>query len=239
MPTALTVINAALTHLGLLEQGGEPNVSDSLYMLGLLQTTWEEWGIDESLIFAVHTTQFALTAEVGIYPYGPDAPAPFNVPRPSRVYKATFVTGIGTRVPVEIVTAAKYHSHRDQGALAVAPDEVYLDFDTAQGGGTSTLFLWPVPSVSGASLELETGTPFGTWAFNVEYQLPPGYESAIGWALAWRAIPGFGMAVNQLVAETVRLNAVRAEGRLQAMNAANRQEPGLVPQEQPAPAQRK
>lgn len=235
MPTALTVIHAALTHLGLLEQGGEPNTSDTIYMLDLLQTSWEEWGIDESLIFAIHTTSFPLSATVGSYPFGPDAAAPFNVPRPSRVYKATFVTATGTRVPLDIVPAARWASHHDHGATASAPDEIYMDFDINPGSGTSTLYLWPVPTVTAAVLELETGAPFATWALNIEYALPPGYQSAIEWTLAWRAIPGFGSAVNQLVAETVRLNAVRAEGRLQAMNAANRQEPGLMPQ-QSAPA---
>lgn len=92
MPSGQTIINNALTILGINEQGGSPSASDSVDALVELNSMWEAWGIDEGLIFAVLSAQYSLTAYIGAYTIG--VGGTFKAARPSRIYKAVVVSGL-------------------------------------------------------------------------------------------------------------------------------------------------
>ena len=80
--------------------------------------------------------------------------------------------------------------------------------------------------------------PFTNWTLVTNYQLPPGYQDTIEWALAFRMLPTFGVAVQQQVAAVVQAEGVKAEARLRKSNQINRQLPDaavMVPSEQPKP----
>jgi hypothetical protein len=235
VPTGQQIINAALTDLGILEQGGIPSTSDSNDALADLNSFWDAWGIDEGLIYAVQTKQYALTQNVGTYAIGLTAGSPFNVPLPSRIYSAFFTTASG-RNEIEIVSQQRYFAHNDLAALAVAPDELYPDFNVLSATGLANLYLWPVPSVAGASLELETGAPFGLWTLQANYFVPQGFQDAIQECLAFRLLTRFGAAVDQAIALAVVAKAQKAEQRIRTMNAFNRKLPPgaeMAPTEQP------
>ena len=221
MPTAQAMITNSLVRLGILEQGGTPSTSDTTDALANLNSMWEGWSIDEGLIFGEQTQQFLLTAGVGFYAIGPTASAPFNVPLPTRIYKAYFVTS-GGRNEIEIVTAEKYFSHNDTAAVAVAPDEFYCDWIPDPTTGSYTIRLWPIQSVSGASLELESGALFKAFTLGPNFTLPHGYQDAIEWALAYRLLSSFGAAVVPEVAQNVAAIGSKAEARIRAMNAKDR-----------------
>lgn len=220
-PTGQQIITNALTYLGINEQGGVPNTSDSNAALEILNSTWDGWGIDEGLIYAVTTTQYALTSGTGSYSFGPTGVAPFNVTPPSRIYKAVFVSATN-RTPLRIVSQEEYFSHGDLAAAAKQPEEVYYDWNLAPGTGNGTIYLWPVQNVAGSNLELETANKFVAWALGTAYFIPPGYQDAIEWVLAFKCLPMFGVAVSQAVAQMVTANALKGEARLREMNALNR-----------------
>jgi hypothetical protein len=233
MPTGQMIINNALTALGILEQGGAPSVSDSNDALAELNAMWDAWGIDDNIVYAIATAQYALVANAASYPIGPAAGAPYNVPRPSRIYKAVMVATVGgvlTRRPLRIVEAGEYFSHGDLAATASTADELYYDYNVDPTTGSATLYLWPAPSCPTITkLELETGAVFAAWTLGGAYSLPEGYQDAIQYALAWRLLPRYGMAVAQQVAEVVGELAEKSEARIKAMNAANRQKPMPAP----------
>jgi len=224
MPTGQIIVNAALTDLGILEQGGVPSTSDSNDSLADLNSMWGGWGIDEGLIFGVSTAQYALVQNVGTYGIGPLASPPFNVPLPSKIYKAFFITS-GGRNEIDIVDAMRYFAHNDLAASAVSPDELYPDFNVNPATGSATLRLWPIHTISGASLELETGATFSGWTLGTNYNLPQGYQDAIQECLAFRLLSRFGVAVAEQVALLVTAKAKAAEARIRAMNAFNRKLP--------------
>ena len=228
MPTGQIIINNALTALGILEQGGTPSVSDSNDALTELNAMWQAWGIDEGLIFSTQSQQFPLSANTPSYAYGPGGTAPFNVAFPQKVYHAHFIDSAGVRSQLEIVEPLAYSRHGDLSASAKRPDEVCLDFNVSPTTGSITLFLWPVPSVIG-TLELDTAATFTTWALATVYNLPYGYQDAIQYALAWRLLPRYGMAVAQQVAEVIRELGQKSEARIVQMNAANRLKPPPPP----------
>ncbi len=231
MPTGQQLVNNALTVLGVLEQGGAPSASDSEYGLNELNDMWDAWGIDDGMVYAVSSKSFALASPVQPIQIGTLAAAPFNVPRPARIYQAFITTPVGAgfnRNPLKIVNSAVYYEHNDLGAVAATPDELYPAYDVSSsgGGGLTDLYLWPVPSLAVATtLELEMAVPFNAWALGDKYNVPYGFADALKWALAFRMLPGFGMIVAQEVAQVVTLNAQKSEERIRAMNALNRQIP--------------
>ena len=222
MPSGQVIVNGALTTLGILEQGGTPSTSDSTDALNELNNLWGSWSIDEGLIMAERSEQFALTSSIGSYTIGPTGV--FSTQTPARLYKAFFVNA-GGRNELDVVNAERYYSHNDLSAAAVAPDECYLDFNIDSVTGLESVKIWPVVSVSSTFLELLMGAKFVTWNLVTNYNIPPGYQDAINYALAFRLIPRYGVAVNPEIVQTVTVEAQKAELRLRTANAMNRQRP--------------
>lgn len=232
MPTGQTIVTNALTVLGINGQGETPSASDSNDALAELNAMWAAWGIDEGLIFAVATAQYALIQNTGTYLMGPGGSSPYNVAVPARIYQAYFATST-SRAPLRMVEESVYFAHGDLSAAARQSDELYVDWGVDPASGDIVLRLWPVPSVAGANLELETAAAFSIWSLGGAYNLPEGFQDAIQYALAWRLIPRYGAAVAQQIVEIVEPLASKAEARIREMNAKNRQIPaeaaGLAP----------
>jgi len=235
LPTGQAIVNSALTALGLLEQGGTPSVSDSNDSLAELNAMWDAWQIDEGLIYSEISTQFILVAATPSYTIGPGAVFAMT-PRPTRIFRAFSVATVGAgtnRSPIDVVPAERYYAHQDLAASASAPEEVYHD-NNPDATGRSLIYLWPVPTVPTATkLELETGVPFTAWTLAGNLVVPFGYLDAINYALAFRLLPRFGVAVAAEVAQLVTALGQKAEGRIRQLNATNRM---LPPPANPQPA---
>lgn len=146
---------------------------------------------------------------------------------------ACFVT-TGNRNELRIVTAGEYYDHNDLGALARTPDELYPDYLTSGTGGTMNLYLFPVPSTAPLALELDMAVAFSTWTLAGNYNLPPGVQDAVEWAVAFRLLPTFGVAVQQQVAAVVTAEGQKAEARMKAANMFARQITPPAPSQAPA-----
>ena len=239
MPTGQTIINNALTILGILEQSGTPSASDSAAALTELNAMSSAWDIDEGLIYSVRSFSNALTTATASYTIGTGAT--FNTPLPTRLYKAIFSVGGNNRNDLTIVDALRYYSHNDLTASTSsggAPDEVYLDFNVDPTTGFGKVYLFPVPVFTSPTpqIELELGQNFNTWALGTNVILPYGYQDAIQYALAFRLIPQYGGIVAPQVMQTVMEIGQKAELRLRTMNAINRQIPPQAAALQPLEA---
>lgn len=224
--TGQALINQALTALGILEQGGTPNASDSTDSLAELNTLWDSWGIDEGLIYSIQPITIVLSANKNPYVVGLGAGADKAVAPPQRIYKATLEIAAGAsqfRRDLTIVEANKYFAHGDLKTAAQAADELYPDYNV-DANGNASLYLFPVPIATVATtLELIAAVPFVAWALGVPTILPYAYTDGIQYALAARLLPRFGVAVQQQVAAMVIQLAQKAEVRIRDMNAKNRQ----------------
>jgi len=227
VPTGQVIITGALTTLGINQQGGTPNTSDSADALAELNNQWDAWGIDEGLIFSVLPVTAALTANVASYTIGPGAT--INKPRPTRIYKAFFVATVGAatlRKELRIIEALEYFAHGDLAAAASTPDELYPDYNVDPVTGFAKLYFHPVSTCQTIStLELDAAVPFTAWTLGDNTILPAGYQDAINYALAFRLIPRFGAIVPDQVQKMVIANGMKAEERIRVMNALNRKLP--------------
>jgi hypothetical protein len=102
--TGQKVINSALTKLGLLEQGGNPSVSDSQDGLDELNRAWDAWSVDEDMIYAVIAQRFPWAASFAFYTIG--AGAQLNAQMPARIYKARWLTATGGAISSQSIGAA-------------------------------------------------------------------------------------------------------------------------------------
>lgn len=205
--TGQTLITSALTILGINSQGGTPSATDSTDALGELNAMWNAWQIDEGLIWAIHDLSVALVSGTASYNQ-----------TIHRLYKAAFVSA-GNRSELAIINQDQYYSHNDLAATAVAPDEVFPNYETP---GTCTLKIWPVISISSTTMDLQVAVPFVTWDLTTAVTIPDGYQDAIQYALAARLLPRYGVAVAQEVASVVLAESGKAQQRIREMNAINR-----------------
>lgn len=128
------------------------------------------------------------------------------------------------RNDLRIVAAAEYYAHKDLSAQAQIPDEVYPDYNP-DADGSARLFFYPVPAAASLTAEIQQGVNFLTWTLTGTYNLPPGFQDTLQYALAWRLLPRYGMAVAKETAEVVMELGQKAEARIRDMNGRNRQVP--------------
>lgn len=242
-PTGQTIINNALTYLGILEQGGAPSSSDSNFGLSTLNTLWDALQIDEGMIFGVavsHVGPVAPNVQIITFGIGGVVPAV-----PSRIFGVQWYATVGAgqnRKEIRIVDAATYFAHGDLNASASAPDEIFFDWNinesNLEGGpfgvGQLNAYLYPVPNCPTTSyIDFETGSPFLAWTLAGAVYLPYGFQDLLEWILAFRMLSGFGAVVSGEVVQNVTQNGAAAEARVRAMNARNR----MIPAQSAEPPQ--
>lgn len=129
------------------------------------------------------------------------------------------------RNDIDVIDARAYYDHNDLGAQAATPDEVYPDYNP-DTNGNMRLYLWPVVNEFQASyIELEQAVNFLVWALTTNYNIPAAYQDWIEWTVAFRCLPGFGMAVPQQNVQVIVEQSTKAEARIREMNAFNRKIP--------------
>lgn len=137
----------------------------------------------------------------------------------------TLYVTTGNRNEIKIVEAGKYYDHNDLGASAATPDEIYPDYLSSGTLGTMNLYLFPVPKNALVALDLDMAVAFSTWAVGSLYNIPPAVQDAIEWAVAFRLLSTFGVAVQPQVAQIVTIEGQKSEARLRANNSFTRQLP--------------
>src|ERR1700721_3773236 len=123
-PTGQTIVTSALTYLGMVEQGGAPNQSDSNAALQNLNDMWDAMQIDEGLIFAVErVSETAIAFDFAGILVGPGQAFGFV---PARIYSAQFFITAGSAgltTNIRIVEAKEYYAHQDTDTAGVVPEE--------------------------------------------------------------------------------------------------------------------
>lgn len=202
MSTALDLITDALETLG--EAGvGEPiSPEDGAYGLLHLNNMLDSWSTRRLFIFNVGIAAYGLTANIGVYPIGPTAAAPFNVVRPTKINAARILALInGVYVGVKdlsILTVDQFQELSDPTATANVPEMLYCDFAYPN----ANLNLYPRPAVGvGTQLELSTWTSLMQFAtLQTTYSFPPGYWNALMWNLVVELGPGYNKPADSATA---------------------------------------
>ncbi len=200
------LITAALTKLGVIEQGGAPNASEAARALSVLNdevvTTLKA---DPLMAYAAPVVQKVLSAGTQAYTIG--AGGDIDVPRPVFINGGAILTG-GLRLPLEYTTDPARWRQIVEHHQAVLPTLLFDDGDFP----TRKLKLHPTPSGT-PTLELYpyvTVEPFA--ALNTTVAVPNGYWAVLVNQLAVSLSGEYGMAVPPSVTQDLgtAANLVRA-----------------------------
>lgn len=201
MPTAQTLIDDALTELGVLAEGEVAGPSDAQRALRILnRDIIEPWTVQH--YFATHRviTSGTFLASTATRTIGPTGAYVLTV-RPDEILQAHWVDSDGNRTKIELKDADWYAALPNPTETG-STIEAIAYFTTFPNG---TMYPWPIPE-SNTTVELETRsilTSFANLATSVT--LAPGYESAIVYTLAERCANPFGHQISADLAYKARL----------------------------------
>lgn len=194
MATALEIIEAAMSKLGLIGPGDTVSAEDadvSLKRLNALVDSWE----NEGILGYTHTiTTFTLPANTTSRTIGPSLQ--INCARPTRI-EPSFSRIDGIDAPLKPVDRFEYDKIAEKTYASTYPEVCFFD------GGTPTgvVYFWPAV---GSAVEVHLVTPEtgGIATLVTDYVFPPGYQRALENGLAIEIAPDFGVNLTPFLIST-------------------------------------
>lgn len=205
MSTAQTIINRALRLIGAVASGDSPSGDESADALNVLNSVLEWYRNEPNMAWTVDDVSGTISGGTSSYTLGPSGD--INTTRPVIIDNAR-LTFNGIDYPLEIINQTQWAQIRVKTAISSnIPLWIYTTGDYPQ----ITLYLWPVPTVSG-TLTLGVRHPFAALsALTDTISWPPGYEEAAAYDLAFRLAPEYEKTLSPafLNTRTTILNAIK------------------------------
>lgn len=209
MATANEIINDALQAAGIIGVGQIPLPENSQLALRQLNRMIGQWNRKRWLIYQLIDTAFTAT---GAQSYTVGAGGNFNIARPDRLEYAYF-RGITTSAPNQIDYPLQLlESREDYSRISMKGLNsfgYFAFYDPAYP--TGNLYPWPILS-NQYEIHIVTKAVLSTLAaLATTVSLPPEYEEALQWNLAFRLRPLFQMPPDETVTAMARssLNTIR------------------------------
>ncbi len=239
--TALDLAADILVTIGETGQGQSISPEDGTYLLTRINAVLDSWSQEELYIFTRTITPYLLTANQGQYAIGPNAAAPFNTARPTKIDFARILIqiggvyvgqgGQGDGGGLRLIDAVQFAGHADQSSTSIVPEELYYEPTVPNG----ILHLFDIPSCP-----LNTQLELTAWSALPQLVslasplvFPPGYYEALVMAVGVAVSPAYNKPVDQVTAS-------RAQTCTQRIKEMNQRIliPGRVPvSQQGAPQQ--
>ncbi len=214
--TALTIIEAAAKHLGVLETGASLTGAESQDGLRALSGMMGVWAIDGLPMYGETLTTHTLVAATASYTIGPSG-ADITAARPTGLsgIQGAWVrdSGNADRRIRKLWSYKRYQDIRVKTTQGPYADVLAID----PGVATSTIYLYPTPS-AGNTLRLLYEALISFTALSDSFSLPPGSQEAIEYNLALRLAPSYGMKASP----DLRHLASEAKKAIERVNAAAR-----------------
>lgn len=186
--TAQELVTAALVRARIADPGEGPSTSeidDAFVSLNDLLASWSAAGVG---VPQIKRESFSLT---GAASYTIGTGATFNTVRPLAIKAASVASG-GATSNMEIVTANGWTELGDKSRAGKFARKLFYD----AGYPSGTIHLWPAP-VTGGSLELYSYKPLTAFSDLTDtVDLPPGYDRALKFALAFDLCTEYGRPVD-------------------------------------------
>jgi hypothetical protein len=194
MTTALDLIKRSMRLLGVYSIGEEPSADEAATGLTALNALTDSLANSGLLVYAKSLDTIALTANQASYTVGPSGATVTG--RPVQVLDASTVSYQSVDYQLSVWTLEDYNSISVK-TIGGIPGGLFPQMDMPD----ITLYLWPVPSTSGMTLNLWTNKTFTTFpALTTTVSLPPGYEQMLPFLLAEVLAPEYQTPVPAAVA---------------------------------------
>lgn len=222
MTTALDLINSAAQSIGVLRKSEDldnDEASDGLVALNRMISSWSN---DSLLIYARTLESFTLATSSLSYLLGPSQT--LNTTRPVKIVHAS-IRSNGTDYDLEIIGAEEFESIPVKSVQGSPSDVMTYD----NGYPYMTLRFYTLPAVGDILRLLSEKVLTSFSALDTTVDLPPGYEEAIQYNLAFRLVPTYGVPMPP----EILLMAKESLGSIKLAVAKNRPMPHLPSGGQP------
>lgn len=225
MPTAQTLIDAALKKIGVYAPGETPETTDRNHALNELNLLISDWQTQRRFAYYTRIDVFTMSTSAQTYTIGPSGSSPtFSLGtagiRPLELLGANLIR-VGdtpdTRVPLAVFNIQDYSEISDYLQTADEPSALYYAPEFPLG----KLFPLPYLNTAGAALanKLELYSKFLLASFadlnSTNYDLPPGYENAIMLSLAEVLCVTYGKPITPELERMAR----KARRNIQSLNS--------------------
>lgn len=207
--TVSDLIRFSMRAIGVLAASEVPSADELNDAFAILNAMLDSWASENLTIYA--TMRAPYTLQVGLQPHTIGLGGTFNTVRPVRIDRASIipVSSPGTERPLWIMSDAEWQDQQAKTAggisLLLWPQMEYP---------LIKLFLWPIPSQAD-TLMLYTPEQITRFpATSTTFDLPPGYERGLKWALAKELAPEFGVTLSGEAAD----NAAQAVANIKRLN---------------------
>lgn len=185
----------------------------------VLNQMMASWNANRWLVYGLEDVAFVST---GAESYTIGTGADFNVPRPDRI-EAAFMRQLesggiySVDYPISIIQSRENYNRIAVKTLASFGQAVFYDAAYPVGN----LYFWPLPQASLYELHVSVKVPLQQFTGLTQViNLPPDYQDAIMWNLAFRLRPFYGMVPDPTITGL-------ATGSLENIRVSNAQIPSL------------
>lgn len=212
MTTVRQLCTGALRLLNVIAQGEAASEDDMAITVSALSGMLDGWSNDRLMIYSINPHVFDLTTSTAAYTLGPAGD--WDVTRPMRIENA--YVRLHANSPQQLDIKLRELTDEQYGDIAVKNTGSTFPFAFFDNGNypLRTIYLFPVPS-AGNQIVLWLWQPLLDLSnLDAEVTLPPGYERALRFNLAWEVSAEFGKTPSDQVSRT----AVISKEELERMN---------------------
>lgn len=184
-----TIVNDAMTELGIYQPGQAPSGDDAAFVLGKLNRLFDNWNAAGKAIYAAGFSTFALTPGLNPHTLGPDSATWTATQRPQTIDGMNLLLGSGTslqRLPIWVRDREWWQTV----ILPNLPSEIPTDCYYEPSWPNGKLYFVPVPTTA-YNVEIRTNLVLAQVALTDSFWMPPGYRDAVTLTLAESIAPTF------------------------------------------------
>lgn len=224
MTTANTIIEGALSKLGLFGPGDAVDAESASDCLVILNQMVDAWNLPSWTLYSTTDVTATIGAGVSVVTIGPSST--LNITRPYRIEAGCFSRIGGVDYPLEFVSEPEFNSISLKTVTGFAPEWALYE----AGSSAGSIRLYPQPGAA-CELHIFVQSQLSQFATLVaDYTLPQGYEKALVYNLAVDIAPNFEReappSVVAQAANTLRL--LKRSNQSIPMLKTYRREPGNI-----------
>lgn len=175
----LELIRAAMNVNNILFDGEDPDANATRAGLFQLNSMLDSWSGEQIMVYSERNDVFTLVPGQATYTVGPAGN--FVMPRPVEIIGVQIVSD-GDSYPIAVISNLEYQRIGDKQATADIPSSVGV----LTSFPSVSLSFWPMPSVAN-QVRLVSRVQFTEFTSVTQIvSLPPGYQEAIIYNLAFR-----------------------------------------------------
>jgi hypothetical protein len=188
--TVLDIIKRALRLLGVFATNKSPDSPEARDAFTVLNSMIYQWNNEKLSLYAMKNELFSVVSGTGAYTIGDGGD--WNTTRPEKIEKMFLrdtASGVNIDFKIELLNNDRYQEIFQKSLQSTYPRYAYYQPDYPLG----TVTFWPTPTKAFSAGVSQWGLLSAFTSLSQTVLLPPGYEMALGYALAYHIAHEYGI----------------------------------------------